>query len=203
MEKEDLVKFARQIIANKVSAPSLLAEALEFLRIYAGEKSSFHRQIRELNQNWDDDYTINFVKDTLNAFIRFYENGLANGISIERRAQLDVVSDFLEQANELLNTKNIHPATPCVLIGASLEEFLRNWTEEQNLKLGQFKPSIDAYCKLLKEADFITKQDSKDITSWAGLRNHAAHGEWEEVSDKQRISLMLEGVNLFMRKYSK
>ncbi len=42
----------------------------------------------------------------------------------------------------------------------------------------------------------------KDITSWAGLRNHAAHGEWDEVKDKTRVSIMLEGVNLFMRKYS-
>jgi hypothetical protein len=42
----------------------------------------------------------------------------------------------------------------------------------------------------------------KDITSWGGLRNHAAHGEWDEVKDRQRISIMLEGVNLFMRKYS-
>ena len=40
----------------------------------------------------------------------------------------------------------------------------------------------------------------KDITSWAGVRNHAAHGEWEEVSDRKRVQLALEGVNLFMRK---
>ena len=44
-------------------------------------------------------------------------------------------------------------------------------------------------------------QDIKDITAWAGLRNDAAHGEWEEVKDRSKISLMLEGVNLFMRKY--
>jgi hypothetical protein len=47
----------------------------------------------------------------------------------------------------------------------------------------------------------ISKQDAKDILSWGGLRNHAAHGEWDQVSDKQRVQLMLEGVNLFMRKY--
>ena len=41
--------------------------------------------------------------------------------------------------------------------------------------------------------------DIKDITSWAGIRNHAAHGEWDHVSDRARVRLMLEGINLFMR----
>lgn len=54
---------------------------------------------------------------------------------------------------------------------------------------------------MLREDGLITKQDIKDITSWAGIRNHAAHGEWDEVDDKKRIAVMLEGINLFMRKY--
>ena len=123
-------------------------------------------------------------------------------MSIERKAQLAVVSDFLEQAQVLLNSKNVHPAAPAVIIGAALEEFLRNWVEEADLSLGNQKPSLDTYKDVLRVADFITKQDTKDITAWSGLRNHAAHGEWDEVSDKNRISLMLEGVNLFMRKYT-
>lgn len=89
------------------------------------------------------------------------------------------------------------------MIGACLEEFLGNWIEEQDLSIEPSRPSLDTYGKVLKEAEFITKQDFKDITSWAGLRNHAAHGEWEEVTDKKRVTLMLEGVNLFMRKYGK
>jgi len=203
MDKEQLINAAKKITSNNTAAASLLAETSEFLRIYAGEKSSFYKQLKDVNLRAGDDYIMRLVKDTLDAFIRFYESGLADGISIERRAQIDVVSDFLEQADKLLENKSVHPAAPCVLIGASLEEFLRNWVEELALTIGQSKPSLDTYCKALKEADLITKQDFKDITSWAGLRNHAAHGEWEEVSDKKRVSLMLEGVNLFMRKYGK
>jgi hypothetical protein len=100
-----------------------------------------------------------------------------------------------------MDSKGIHPATPAVLIGAALEEFLRTWVEAEGLSLGNTNPGLDAYGKILRESEKITKQDYKDITAWAGLRNHAAHGEWDEVSDKARISLMLEGVNLFMRKY--
>lgn len=203
MDTDDLIRHARRIIESrqKSSAPGVLAEAMEFLRVYAGERSAFLKHLNQVSQTWDDDYIMQYVVSNLEAFIRYVESGLLEGISIERKAQIDVVSDFLDQANTLLSTKEVHPAAPTVIIGAALEEFLRNWIEEAGLALGGKKPSLDSYAKVLREADLITKQDVKDTTSWSGLRNHAAHGEWDEVSDRNRISIMLEGVNLFMRKY--
>ncbi len=188
--------------ADGRQAIATLVEAREFLRIYAGEKSSFLKSLSEVNQIWPGDRILLFIIGSLTGFIRYVENDLHNGISVGRQAQIDVVSDFLGQAQVLLDSSNVHPAAPTVLIGASLEEFLRNWLEERGANLGGKKPGLDAYAKTLREASLITKQDLKDITSWAGLRNHAAHGEWDEVNDKKRISLMLEGVNLFMRKYT-
>jgi len=37
---------------------------------------------------------IKYVISNLEAFIRYAENSLLEGISIERKAQIDVVSDF-------------------------------------------------------------------------------------------------------------
>lgn len=203
MDAQALVNQAKRIIqvAQNVSGFSVLAEASEFLRTYSGEKSAFLRPLAEVDSAWDEEYVSDIVVRTLEAFVRYVENGLLGGIAIQRQAQIDVVSDFLSQADVLLASKDVHPAAPTVIIGAALEEFLRNWVEEASLGLGSRKPSIDAYVSVLRDADLITKQDHKDITSWAGLRNSAAHGEWEEVSDKRRIALMMEGVNLFMRKY--
>jgi hypothetical protein len=123
-------------------------------------------------------------------------------VSPERRAQLDVVSDFLDQAHELLETEKVHPAAPAVLIGATLEEFLRTWVEAEDLSLGDRKPGLETYKQVLYSAELITKQEVKEITSWGGIRNDAAHGKWDEVSEKKRVVLMLEGVNLFMQTYS-
>ncbi len=173
------------------------AQVCEFLRTYAGPKSAFLKQAEEAGG-----YTV-YIVTTLDAiiasFVQYLEAGLAAGISPERRAQLDVVADILGQAHSLLQDDRQHPAAAAMLIGASLEEFLRTWVEADNLSIGSAKPGIDAYVKSLRAADLISKQDVKDITSWAGIRNHAAHGEWDEVSDRARIRLMLEGVNLFMR----
>jgi hypothetical protein len=173
------------------------AQVCEYLRQYAGPRSAFTRQAE--GAGGYAAYVVSTLSSILDSFVEYLEVGLSTGLSPERRAQIDVVSDFLAQAQSMLDAKGFHPGAPAVLIGASLEEFLRNWVESEGLSLGNARPGIDAYAKSLKAADFLSKQDIKDITSWAGTRNHAAHGEWDRVGDSARIRLMLEGVNLFIR----
>ena len=208
MKPEELIKQAARI-RDKAEHTSdeyiegMLTEALEFLRVYAGERSAFFLQLNKMKMGASPSWIRQVVIGNLDAFIGYVENGLLEGMSIERKAQIDVVSDFLEQAHELLESTDVHPAAPTVIAGAALEEFLRNWVDEEGCDIGTQKPSLDSYKNALRKAELITRQDGKDITAWSGLRNHAAHGEWEEVSDKNRIALMLEGVNLFMRKYAR
>ena len=177
-------------------------EALEFLRRFAGEKSAFYLQLAKVSPTAATEYVEGRIIDSLTSFVTFIENGLSDEISLERRAQLDVVSDILGQAQNLLDTNKVHPAAPAVLIGAALEEFLRNWCEAAGTGRDGRKPSLSAYAEALLADGHITKQDVKDITSWGGIRNHAAHGEWDAVADRNRVRLMLDGVNLFMRRYT-
>jgi hypothetical protein len=206
MNREQLIENIKRLLAKHGRYPvaAIYAEAREFLRVYAGEKSAFYESIKQYDplNAFSEAYADLRINEVLNGFLEYVEAGLHGGISPERRAQLDVVSDFLEMAHTLLDSKGVHPATPAVIIGATLEEFLRTWVEAENLPLANRKPGLETYSQILRDANLITKQDGKDITSWAGVRNHAAHGEWQEVSDKNRVTLMLEGVNLFMRKYS-
>lgn len=202
MNPKDLSAHASRILlcAKSHLAPGVFDEALEFIRVYAGKNSSFYAHLSKVNPLSASPYREEQVIETLEAFIRYVESGLLGGISVKRQAQVDVVSDFLAQADTLLDTKDVHPAAPTMIIGASLEEFLRNWVDEMDLTI-EGKPGIDAYSKALRADELIDKQDYKDITAWAGLRNHAAHGEWDKVNDRERIVIMFEGVNLFMRKY--
>ena len=203
MDNEKLISQAGRIILFADSDPDRAkAEGLELLRLYSSPESSFFTELQEVSHAPNRAYMAMRIKGILNGFIAFVENGLVSGVSMQRRAQIDVVSDFLEQAQGLLSSRGVHPAIAAALIGASLEEFLRTWIEEQRVALPEGKPGIDLYARTLRASDTITKQDLKDITSWAGLRNHAAHGEWSEVEDPEKISMMLQGVNLFMRKYS-
>lgn len=202
MNQDQLLDAAKSILArvsgNRGYWAGVKAEVCEFLRLYAGPKTSFY----EIADKAAGINIKEHLETTMESYISFVTAGLYAEISPERKAQLDVVSDLLEQCNNLLENDKVHPAAPAVLIGATLEEFLRNWVESKDIPFAGKKAGLDSYCKLLREAELISKQDAKDITSWTGIRNHAAHGEWEEVSDRNRIRLMLEGVNLFMRKYT-
>lgn len=207
LDSEQVIRYAKELAEDvkklgrddSAKFHGLQSRAIDFLVRVGGSRNAFANQLSSLTGG---EYGQNILQSVMEEFVVHVEAGLVGGISPKRQAELDVVSDILEQANVLLESPNVHPAAPAVLIGATLEEFVRTWTEEKDLSLGNKKPGLDSYAKLLRAADLITKQDIKDITSWSGIRNHAAHGEWEELKDKARVSLMLEGVNLFMRRYT-
>ena len=108
----------------------------------------------------------------------------------------------MEQAQSLLDAEDVHPAAAAVIVGAVLEEFLRNWVEDDGLHLGSRRPSIDTYFTVVWAAELITKQGVKDIASWGGIRISAAHGKLDEVKDPKQIRVMLDGVSHFHRRYA-
>jgi hypothetical protein len=198
---QDLITLARSVgPSDYPQLRGIVARASSFLATFGGAKNSFLAEIQDLPGT--SEFGAVVLAEVLQSFIAHLQAGLVADISPKRQAELDVVSDFLQQAQHLLQSEKVHAAAPAVLIGATLEEFLRTWVEDAALSLGSKNPSLDSYTKLLREAELISKQDVKDMTSWSGIRNHAAHGEWEELGDKQRVRLMLDGVNLFMRRYS-
>ena len=194
-----LSNAVRQCGNDYIKLHGVKAQISDFLREFAGTKSSFF-QFAEAAAG-SADHLARTLSSILENFKAHVQAGLLGQVTPQRQAQLDVVSDFLDQAHMLLNAKGVHPAAPIVLVGATLEEFLRTWIESKSLSLGNRKPCLESYAQVLHAEELITKQDMKDISAWGGLRNHAAHGEWEEVTDKQRAAIMLDGVNLFMRKY--
>lgn len=203
MTKEEIMQQIDRlhIIAENDPCGSLL-QAKEFFKIYIGRESYFLKSLEKIDIHSFYDDIRREVLIVLRSFKQYLENNLHRTISIQREIQLDTVSDYLDQAQTLLNDKKVHPAAAVVIIGASLEEFLRNWLEDLDFDLSNIKNSIDAYSHELKKLEKINKQDVKDIISWGGSRNEAAHGHWESVEDRDKINLMLAGVNLFIRKYS-
>jgi hypothetical protein len=209
MTEDKILEYAKQLLsqAHDVHAvPGVYAAACEFLRTYAGPSTQFLATLQRFPPDGRmagaHGFQGEYLAQVLKAFIGYVEAGMAGGVSLERRGQLDTVSDLLEMAQSLLDSSDVHPAAAAVLIGATLEEFLRGWIEVDGVELGSRRRGLDTYSHVLREAEKITKQDVKDITSWAGIRNAAAHGEWAAVEDRGRIRLMLEGVNLFLRRYA-
>lgn len=174
-----------------------LIKSKEYVRSHIGEDNEFFWAISSL----EDDFAKEKLVALLESLSQFIEDGLLTQLSPKEIAAQEIASETLSQALSMLKEELNHPAAACFLAGATLENYLRSWAVREQISV-QAPPSINKYAEALKKKKRITSQDVKDITSWAGLRNSAAHGNWGEVEDKKRVELMVEGIGLFARKYS-
>ena len=119
----------------------------------------FSKSIDKISSNDFHDSIRRDANSILQSLKDYVQNDLHRTMTYEREIQLETVSDYLEQAERLLNDNKVHPAAAAVIIGASLEEFLRNWLEETGFDISSIKNGIDAYAKELKILEKINKQD--------------------------------------------
>lgn len=110
-------------------------------------------------------------------------------------------TDVMGQVRVLMSDSKVHPAAPIVLAGAALETALRGAVEERGLEQ-EGRGGISAYGTALRAGNLISKQDMKDVEQMTGLRNAAAHGDFEELS-RERAGLMEQQVNLFLARLAR
>ncbi|WP_422354069.1 hypothetical protein [Roseivirga pacifica] len=185
------------------SRHSFFITVSQFIKIYIGEESEFYKTLdhyKEFNDIGSEIDKGQAAKKVLKSVKDYLSIGLEIEKSENYQIKIDVISDFINQAIQLVHDQKYHPAAAGILMGASLEEFLKQLAEKNNIDLKTTKKSIDPISKKLYEKEVISKQDLKDIVSWAGIRNDATHGNFDEINDRKRIKNALEGVNLFMRK---
>jgi len=123
------------------------------------------------------------------------ENGLLN--DIQKLLQADIFSDFLEMGEHLL--KEGYKDAAAVIIGSVLEDTLRKLCDNNGISTVNPKGNpltIDPLNTELAKAEVYNKLVQKQITSWADLRNNAAHGHFEKYDSKQ-VEMMLLFVQSF------
>lgn len=192
----------------KVSDPTKLgslhakaAAALEFLRQYSGPDSEWYRLARSSFENSGQRQSfesgVHAIGDVIRMWIAALRSGVAviSGTAVEGARRI-ATTEVMEQVRALLADKGVHPAAPIVLAGAALETALKGAVAESELDVPG-KGGISNYAKALRSADLISRQEMKDIEQMAGLRNSAAHGEFEEIS-RERAGLMEQQVNYLL-----
>lgn len=175
--------------------------ALDFLERFTGADSrwtaSAHEVFKSKGENQSMESGAHAVGDVLAEWIRMVQSGQVKPRLVESFSVRAVSSsDLLEQVRVLNSNMDVVPAAPIMLAGAALEIALRSAVEELGLTC-EGRPSINAYAKALRQADVLSRQDLKDVTQMAGIRNHAAHGEHDQLS-RERAGLMEQQVNLFL-----
>ncbi|MEU3905894.1 DUF4145 domain-containing protein [Streptomyces goshikiensis] len=191
-------------ISDHQQLPTLMANAfagMEFLRQYAGAESFWTSRAAEVYQSRGDNQSTESgaraVGDVLLTWVRQVEAGVSEIVGARSRSEVGVIStDMMGQVRRLLDDKQTHPAAAIVLCGAALESALRALAEARGLELTE-RPSLSAYSRLLRKDELITKQEAKDLEQVGGLRNAAAHGQFDELS-RERAGLMEQQTNLLL-----
>ena len=130
---------------------------------------------------------------------RAIKHDLDNGLLVNFKAlvQADVFADFLEMGEYLLQEG--YKDAAAVIIGSVLEDGLRKIAEVNEIPLTQAsgKPlTIEPLNVELAKQEIYSKLVQKQITSWAHVRNKAAHGEFGEYN-KDQVQMMLLFVQSF------
>jgi hypothetical protein len=134
---------------------------------------------------------------------RAVQHDIKNGLLVDLRtlAQAEVFADFLEMGEYLLSGN--YKDAAAVIIGAVLEDGLRKLTTKYGLPLtGPDGKSltIDPLNSQLVKANAYSKLTQKQITTWAHLRNKAAHGQFADYNAEQ-VQMMLTFVQAFAAEY--
>jgi hypothetical protein len=134
---------------------------------------------------------------------RAVKHDIQNGLLVDLRAlaQADVFADFLEMGEHLLSGG--YKDASAVIIGSVLEDGLRRLSLKHGLPITSPDGksfTMDPLNNQLAKAEVYSKLVQKQITSWAHVRNKAAHGEYSEYTTEQ-VQMMLIFVQSFTADY--
>ena len=121
--------------------------------------------------------------------------------NIKGLLQADIFADFLEIGEHLLAEG--YKDAAAVTIGAVLEDGLRKLCDKNGIdtmRPNGSRLTIDPLNTELAKQAVYSKLTQKQVTSWAHIRNKAAHGEYDEY-DKSQVKMMLLFVQGFAEQH--
>ncbi len=168
----------------------------QLVRNLYGERSQHHASYKSALES-NDFYSLhsNHYRQftQMLGVARAVQHDLSNGLlsSLKSLAQAEVFADFLEMGEHLLSGG--YKDASAVIIGSVLEDGLRRLCAKNGLPTSteEGRPlTMDPLNAQLAKADVYSKLVQKQITSWAHVRNKAAHGEYSEYT-KEQVQMML------------
>lgn len=175
--------------------------ALEFFRQYAGADSVWaqHAVTTYTANRYSSESGARALGDLLRAWADQVAAGIVEIAGSRAWAEVGIVStDVMGQVRRLLEDRAVHPAAPIVLCGAALEIALRAVADACNVPLPA-KPTMNTLTGALRGAGLLTVQDVKDLEAAGGVRNQAAHGQFDDLSG-ERAGLMEQQTNILLRR---
>jgi hypothetical protein len=147
-------------------------------------------------------YGVSFLKAIYDDFQEGFLDDIYDHIESE------ISSDYMGQAEHLLkegHSGKFDHVPAAVLAGAVLEKALRGLCKIQEPPLSVDKgnrgtKTLNPLIDDLKKAGVYNELKAKQLRGWAGIRNAAAHGEFEKFN-RNDVENMINGINNFLADY--
>jgi hypothetical protein len=171
-----------------------LISSLEAIRRFAPPGSEYLAEAAASDAY--DARRMELLAGILQALRQDYEDGLL--VNLTELVHADLFDDFLDMAEHLL--KSSYKDAAAVLAGGVLEEQLRKLAGK--FGVATTKPSGEPEkpdtlnANLVKKGAY-DKNELKQVTAWQGLRNDAAHGNYDAYV-KDQVTVMILGLRGFV-----
>ena len=164
-----------------------------------GCRSPYYRQVEDIRAQkynpWDQ---LSSLVGVIKALLSDIQNDYLT--AFEELLHAGLFSDFLDMAAHLIE-KGYKDAA-AVLIGSTLEVHIRKLCDKYSMitTSGKNMKKADTLNAELVKAGAYTKLDQKNVTAWLGLRNDAAHGNYDEYSIDQ-VKLFISSIRDFISRH--
>ena len=186
-------------VLSRTHVADLETRCISAIDRVVGCHSPYYRQVEEIRARKEHPWRriANLVGVT-KALLSDIQNDYL--ISFEELLHAGLFSDFLDMAAHLIE-KGYKDAA-AVLIGSTLEVHIRKLCDKYSVitTSGKNRKKADTLNAELVKAGAYNKLDQKNITAWLGLRNHAAHGNYEAYSMDQ-VKLFIFSIRDFITRH--
>ena len=186
---------ASDVISN-TKVQQMLTRTLAAIERATGKSSVYFEQAKNIlaskNHSWGHLAALIGIAESAKLDI---DSGYM--VSLEELIHSEVFSDFLEMAEYLQSTG--YKDAAAVISGSTLEAHIKQLCVKYSVSTqSNGKPKkADTLNSDLVKASAYSKLDQKNVTAWLGLRNDAAHGNYNEY-DKQQVKLLINSIRDFI-----
>jgi hypothetical protein len=182
---------------SKNERQALVTRAIAAIHRISGRDSTYAAEVQRVIETLPEVHAhLTSVLVVLQALRADVESGFTS--SLAELIHGELFGDWLEMAAHLLESRYKDPAA--VMAGSALEAHLKQLAgkHDVDIKSADGRPKKAALLNdELKAKTAYSPLDHKNVTAWLGLRNSAAHGEYEAYT-RDQVQNLIDGVRHFI-----
>ena len=186
---------ASDVISN-VRVKQMQTRCLAAIERAAGRNSVYYEQARAILEGRDHSW--GHLAGLVGVAASLLHNIRAGYLkTLEELIHGELFGDFLEMAQYLLDSG--YKDAAAVIAGITLEAHLKQLSKKSGIPVevaGKSKKADKINSELATQRAY-SKLDQKNVTAWLGVRNSAAHGDFEAYG-KEQVNLLISGVRDFI-----